>query len=175
MSTLRLSLLVVLFAACGGGASTAPVDHATAEQYCQEDCDHQASCDGMIDAATCTSECMSVVEGIFREDVLADVTECSTALACGADQYACFEDNCTPTSTHEAYESRCREVLAGCDVSAADIEGECETTAMPRIGVGTVCAVAPEVLDEMIACFDEDCEAIAACEQAVVDAHRADP
>jgi hypothetical protein len=171
-----LSLLVILFAACGGGPGTGPVDQSTAETYCQEDCDHQASCDSTVDVTACVNDCVTEVVGVIREDVFADVTDCTTALACGAASDACFDDNCAPTSAHEAYESRCREAFAACDLSTEEIDGACETSPSTSASdVGYLCALTPEIMDELSACMDEaDCQAILTCEQNVAEARGID-
>jgi hypothetical protein len=166
MSKLRLILAFAFLAACGGGPGTGPVDHATAEEHCQAECEHEASCDSAVDVPDCTSSCVDDVEGVIREDVFVDVTDCVAGLECGVSDDICFEENCAPTSAHDAYEADCRAALAGCDLGAAEIDQACETDPADSSDgdTGFLCALTPEIVDALAVCFDEaDCQAIFTC------------
>jgi hypothetical protein len=180
MGRTKLGLVVpfLFLVACGGGGggSTGPVDQETAADYCQQGCDREAECDPTTDVTQCVSDCVDDVCDLIREDVFIAVTECTVEAACGADD-TCFVDNCSPTSSHTAYEEHCREALAQCDLSADQLDGTCETT--PSSGSGTagddtgfLCGIVPSIINELDACFDEpDCVAIANCFDEVAAAH----
>jgi hypothetical protein len=118
--------------------------------------------------ATCTDNCVGDIGGGgYRTDVVEDIFACQTALACGADDDMCFM--CTPTSTHESFETECRAKAAECGVSQEDIDASCETTPDPSGSgdTGFLCVVTPEAINALKACLDMDCTAISDCYQMV--------
>ncbi len=159
---------VVLLAACGGGGSAGPVDTATAEDGCQLICDHEAECGSTN--ATCLEDCVDEVVGVIREDAFEDITECLAALACTASDDDCLTA-CSPTSTHQRFEDRCREEVAACGEGAGDPDA-CEVT--PVAGSddsAQFCLLATPIIEDLIACFDEaTCDAKGECLGAVLDA-----
>jgi hypothetical protein len=166
---LRLTILSVMtaaaaLAACGGGGAGA-VDEATAEEGCQQICDHDVAC-GDPEDPTCVTECMDDVVGVIREDVFQDVSDCIGALECGVSDDECLV--CTPTATHEEYEARCREELPACGVPVDELDSICEVSPSPDGEVGYYCLIATNIIADLTACFDEpDCNAMAACFEQV--------
>jgi len=167
--------LLLVLAACGGddSPSSDPVDQATASDYCQQGCEHQHECDATTDVNACVSSCVDDAVGVFRGDVFVDFATCVNDLPCGTNDDACYAQTCEPIAAHETYEADCRERLAMCDLSAEQIDDTCETDPSESSGVGSLlCAVAPTIVDEFDACFDEtDCLAILQCFQEVRAAH----
>jgi hypothetical protein len=181
MGRTKLGLIVpfLFVAACGGGGGgdSGPVDQETAAEYCQQSCDREAECDATTDVTMCVSDCVDDVTDLIREDVFIAVVECETALSCDATENNCFIDNCSPTSTHTAYESHCRERLAECDFPSTTLDSVCETTPSDGGGVeggdlGFICAVNTSIISELDACFDEpDCTGVMSCFDEVTSAH----
>ena len=169
-----------LAAAACGGADTGPVTMDEAQDVCQRTCDHDHACDPTSDVTTCVDECVADITGWVRADVIEAAADCEVALACDASDDSCFEDACEPTSAHDAYETRCRERFAECGVSGTDLDSICEVTPGGSSGtsggdVGFFCVVAPSIMDDFTACFDEaDCNAIQTCFQQVASANGID-
>ncbi len=150
------------------------MDADTAADYCRQGCEHDVECGTATDVELCTSDCVGDVTGVVREDAFIDITNCFTGLECGTNDDACFAE-CTPTSTHEDYETRCRETLGACDLSAAEIDGICEVTPNPAAETGFLCVITPSILEEVDACFDEpDCTAQLTCMQTVFESNGVD-
>lgn len=168
LRTCLFASLFVVAAACGGEGGAGPVDQSTAEDGCQQICDYDVACGDTADPA-CVQECTDDVVGVFREDVFLDAVECVTALECDASDDICLTQ-CEPTSTHQQYEDRCREELAACGVTGDGLDESCEVTPMVESDIGFFCILATPIIEDLLACFDEpDCQAIATCQQAVID------
>lgn len=166
----KLALLLIALAACDSGPTTTAVSAADAEAYCEVGCEHDVTCNGE-DLEICKSECVSGVAGWVREDALAELADCQAGLACTADADSCI-DECTPTGAHEAYETQCRDNLAGCDVGADALDQICETTPALNGDVGSVCLVASEIMNELTACFTDPetgCATYQPCLSAVLE------
>ncbi len=170
----KLALVLITLAGCGdSGPPTTAVTAADAEAYCEVACEHDVTCNSE-DLEVCTSECVTGAAGWLREDVLADVSVCQAELACTEDVGSCIDDNCAPTGSHEAYETVCRDNLAGCDLSADLLDEFCETTPALNGEVGFLCAVAPEIMNELTACFTDPetgCATYQPCLSAVLEDH----
>ncbi len=169
-STISIASLLLLAAACGGGGGAGPIDQATAEDVCQQVCDRDVECGDPADPM-CVADCADGLAGVIREDVIEDALACTLAAECDAVDDCELE--CSPTSTHTAYEAHCREALGACDISTEALDGICEVNYGPGPDgdqVGSLCLFATPIIDDLDACMDEpDCNAIAACIQAVSD------
>lgn len=165
-------IFVTLLAACGGDASSGAVSAEDAEAYCREGCTYENTCDG--DAIEpCVTDCVSDVAGWYREDVLSDLVDCLTSQPCDATDDACFLA-CTPTASHERYETACRDALTACGAAPADLAPICETTPDETQEAGFLCAVAPGIMEELRQCFtdpDVSCTTYEPCLESVLDSH----
>ena len=179
MSTKAILLSVLLAAttaACGDdGPGTGPITAADAEPGCRSGCERDAMCDPEGETVeACTADCVSDVAGWVRADAFESITDCIAALACTASDDACVT-TCSPTSAHETYEARCREVFAACG-SAEEVGNLCETTPTTGGDTGFLCLVTPAIMDEFTACIPAgtDCKTGLACIQAAAGAHGID-
>lgn len=164
LTILSVMTAAAALAACGGGGAGA-VDEATAEEGCQQICDHDVAC-GDPEDPTCVDECVDDVVGTIREDVFVDAADCYASLDCAADEDSCLV--CTPTAAHEEYEARCREELPACGVPADQLDDICEVSTSAEGEINPYCLLATSIVSQFTACFDEpDCDAMAACFEQV--------
>jgi hypothetical protein len=174
MKNVGLTAIVIMGAACGGGGSggnggTGPISAAGAMEVCETICQHDVECtpDGQpLDA--CIADCVGDLGGGgYRTDAANAIADCFAGLACTADEEQCLAE-CTPTSAHEAYETKCRAKFAECG-GMGSADPACETTPNATTEVGEACLFTPAVVDALAACFDEPCTGLDACFQMVTN------
>lgn len=166
MNKLGLTMIVLVGAACGGDSGgSGPISTANAMDVCETICQHEVECtpdSQTLDA--CIADCTGDLGGGgYRTDAANDIADCIAGLACTADEDACLTE-CSPTSAHESFETRCRAKVAECADAGADADAACETT--PSTGdddVGFFCLFTPAVMEALSACFDEPCTGIETC------------
>jgi len=163
--TVIMSLVAVFGLAACGGHGTGPVSTDVAQDYCRDICEHDATCDPTTTETleVCTADCVAEVSG-FREDAFVDVASCVAAQACDASNDLCLAE-CTPTNAHERWEARCRTRVVEC---GTDNPADCITSGPSDAGI--LCLLTPSVMDDLTACWDQECMAIDACMGAVLDA-----
>jgi hypothetical protein len=178
-SIVSVSLAVTLAAACGGGPGTAAVTPSDAEDYCRRSCQHDVTCDpnSTQTVEQCTTDCVGELAGWARADALDAFTSCIAALECTASDDTCTRTSCSPTATHDQYETRCRELFGACGVT--DLDALCETDPATVDGggdAGLVCYIAPAIVEELIACMgpQANCDSALSCMLAVFDSHGID-
>ncbi len=163
-------MILVILTACGGdGPGTEPLSAADAHATCTGLCEHQLGCQTQPSQtlAECTARCEGDVVGWVRTDVFADYEACVSGLACGASESPC--EVCQSTTTHEAYETRCREVMSTC-LDPTEVDNVCEAG-----NTGDICTIAPAIVTEMTACLaDGVCAAAVECLAGVYTAHNID-
>src|SRR5688572_28460646 len=109
----------------GGGLTSDPVTADQAEPLCRQDCQHDADCGDGTDVDACTQSCVDDSIGWARGDAIEAIIECTTALACDANDVACvlhFE----PLAIHDEWETACRAQFASCLGDAGAVESVCE-------------------------------------------------
>lgn len=167
----HLAIAFVLGAvACGGGEGAGPVSMEAAQAGCTADCEHQIECGDETPLGDCTADCVGDVTGILRADVFADLVDCRTELACGASTSTC--NTCEPTSSHTAYETRCRELFAPCTDGSADLDNLCGVSSTSGDD-GSLCMFATNIMDELTACMPSGavCETALGCMRNVLTSH----
>jgi hypothetical protein len=171
--------LAFVLAACGGGSGggsgTGAIGQAEAEEYCRADCQRDIDCGTETnDLETCTQNCAGELVGWARADAIQEIFECFADLACDANDDACAA-GVDPLPIHEEWEAGCiakftecipDEVEVAC--SASPIPGEIDDAGFWRF-------IAPEIMEEVIACLDEPtCEGGLDCVTAVLEANNID-
>lgn len=178
--TLLLSLLSTLsltLAACGGDSlGSDAVTAAQAEDPCRTGCEHEAECsdDPAYDLEGCVDDCVADTSGWVRGDALEALADCVADQACDASESSC-QSSCEPLAEHDAYETACRATFADC-LDAEELEGVCSVTPSGTSDAGMFCLVAPAIIEEMTACFDDGaaCGVALECLQGVLEAHGVD-
>ena len=166
MNKLGLTVIVIMGAACGGGGSgggTGPISPASAMNACETICQHEVECtpDGQtVDA--CITDCVGDIGGGgYRTDAVNNIADCVAGLACTDDEEQCLAE-CTPTSAHEAYETKCRAKYTECGGTGSP-DDLCETTPNATTEVGQTCLFTPAVVTALAACFDQPCTELETC------------
>lgn len=177
MVAMRMMMVsAMVFVAACGGTGTGPLTLSETRDVCRDVCQHEEQC-GELDTgetvATCTEECAGDLSGGYRGDVIEDFGSCVANQACGAEEDLCLE--CSPTSAHDEYETRCRAKATECGVTdQSQADGLCEVTLNATTEVGFFCIYTPEVIDAMRACFDEPCTGLEACFETVATRYGVD-
>lgn len=173
-----LALSTFSLVACGGDdVGSGPVSEEDFVNGCKADCERNFECDptNAQPVAECNAECAgdyADVRGWLRADAFVAITDCFADLACTADEGVCLTE-CSPTSTHNAYETQCRKVFATCVTEPADLDGFCEVTPMPNPendDVGFFCLITPDVIQRMLDCIPDGtaCDPGLTCIQGVM-------
>jgi hypothetical protein len=175
---MRTVLVLAVVAACGGGGSgggggTGAIGQADAEELCSADCQRDIDCGTETnDLATCTQNCASEFVGWARADAVDEIFTCFAELACGENDDACAA-GVEPLAIHEEWEAGCLSELAECippdeiqvACSASPIAGESDDAGFWRF-------IAPEIMEEVIACLDEAvCDDRLTCVEGVLELH----
>lgn len=171
MSKLCAIAFVLGALACGGGEGAGPVSMEAAEAGCEADCQHQIDCGDDTPLADCTADCVGDVTGILRADVFADLVDCRTGLACGVSTDTC-SDACEPTSTHTAYETRCRALFTPCTDGTAELDNLCGVDGSSGDD-GLLCLLNTDIIEELTACMPDGavCADALNCMRNVLTAH----
>jgi hypothetical protein len=170
-----LSAAAGVLAACGGGKGGAPGSGAltaeTAEPICRQGCEHDVTCGNESDVELCVTDCIAEVVGWARGDAFDTLSDCAAALECGANDDQCLQE-VQPLPIHEEWEARCRTDLAAC-IDPSQIDAACEVSpSASSDDVGFFRFIAPEVMEEIIACLDlADCTMRLDCVQAELEEH----
>lgn len=164
MSKLGLMVVFATMVGCGGDSGgTGPISAADARAGCEAGCERDNMCDptSTETVADCTASCVADIGGGgVRTDAFDAISACIADLACTASDDVCINE-CSPTSAHESYETKCRAKATECGAPSADVDGLCETT--PDAENGFLCLFTPAVMNELAACFDLACTGIDGC------------
>jgi hypothetical protein len=152
---MRASIGVVLFGliACGDeeAAVTLPLDAQERAEVCGDYCVHEASCG--VDETTCTSWCDGLAS-LIRADAARALLACWADAACTEpSEGGCLGDVIDATAPSGAYvaaNAACHDAQTRCSRSYA-----CDATYFVIL--------ADPTLDDLGACFDAECGAIAGC------------
>lgn len=145
--------------ACSGrvaNESSEQVDPARAAEYCQAIVNHYAACGNPRASGYCDSY-IPCIEGAFRADAMANLTQCVQNLSCDQSDSACSESiSASNTGTvFSAYKSACESRLAACD---SEFTGEGFFCFEDELG-----AMSDEYIQETEACLEQDCNSIRGC------------
>jgi hypothetical protein len=186
LRNLSISMFLVAMVACGGGGkddgpdakpaqvTTAAVSHDDAVALCMAGCQHNLDCDPDQDPiAKCAADCADEVAGWLRTDVLDYISTCAQTVDCAMKaEEVCLAD-IEPLAEHLAYEAKCRATAAAC-LEAGEVDAIC--SANPVSGLddsGFIRWIAPEIIVEATACFDQACDAAMTCVQTTFESHGA--
>jgi hypothetical protein len=146
--------------ACSGrvaNESSEQVDPAQAAEYCQAIVNHYVACGNPRASGYCDSY-IQCIEGVFRADVIANLTQCVQNLGCGQSDSSCVESISVSNTgaVFSDYKSACESRLAAC---------ESEFTSDQRFFCSEeeLGATSDEYIQETEACLQQDCNSISGC------------
>jgi hypothetical protein len=122
-------------------------------------CDKDLTRGETADVNACIADCTAYTAA-YRADWLRPLADCYVEATCTAD------DDCGDTiqvealDAHEEWAASCRVKSAECGASAEEVALACD--------LDQVVSVAPSVMEDLTACYDEPCNAIPSCIDAVL-------
>jgi hypothetical protein len=167
----RLAILgLAWFGTACGGPGTGPVPRSVAQEHCGEICERDLMCDPNTTETLqeCTDDCVGDVTRVIREDAFIDVADCISALSCTADEDVCLRE-CSPTKTHNDYETACRAKVAECGGAGSAADSLCEVSPSGSDDDGFLCLLIPTAISELTDCFSMSCTAVEACLSGVFE------
>jgi hypothetical protein len=161
------SVVCALLIGCGGGEGGLPTRAITAEEalpLCEARCEYRRECGEVKDPAICSGSCVADLAGLTRRDATEAFIGCELELPCGASDDVCLAF-VEPLEIHLEWEAACRTYLDTCP----DLDVRCDATTEET---GVLRMFAPEVMIELIACFNDPvCESVPSCMMEVFEAH----
>lgn len=152
----------LLLAACSSGEPNAagPATKEQAMAYCQALVEHETSCGDAPPAGHCETY-VQCVQGLFRADVMSELTKCTRELECADNSDTCGSaisaENSSPTFGN--YKSACRARQTECE---PELTSEGFFCFADELGVAT-----DQAIEEFRACLAKGCDAIRGCMDAI--------
>jgi hypothetical protein len=163
-----LVAVALLAAACGGDAGGGAGDRVSdgeAQALCGDFGDRSQACgwNGNVNGADWN--CGEAAQ-VWRADVFRGFVDCAVALPCDGDGQTCYTAAyaTAPRAIHDQYGQTCQQRSAECELTAAGDASAVILLCDPdRLAI-----YATSIMDEILACFDETCDAIVTCLDAVL-------
>ncbi|MGC4092967.1 MAG: hypothetical protein QM756_34790 [Polyangiaceae bacterium] len=156
---------MTLSACSDGGGAAQKVDPAAAAAYCDAIVTRENACGNAPDAAFCNTY-VQCIEGVFRPEVVAGLTQCVKTLACTDNDDVCTEQASASNTgaVFASFKTACRARLTACESEFIDDRFFCFED---ELGAAT-----DAIIQETQACLDRDCNSIRGCMDAVTAARR---